>query len=276
MPPPRNAQDVLRITKQLAHPRDRKVRQLEKRQARADRVSGQELKRKQEKERQLLRMIWFREQCIALGHTKKAIPRAWWLPLVRLFIGRNDAELASLKAMRNPPVGRIRVLEHMIEEEMGELRSSKGFEIPSLGSDDEVEILTEVWDCLLETSVVLEKDYVTMPASSKDEEDAGVVQRELAARLKPIDEVRAAAVSVLPRRAQRFTEQRRALLSPGGSREKAAAKVAMRKTSVKQLHADSGAEQRARVKETARRKQQSNLKKHRESALAMRRNAFSE
>lgn len=257
MPP----QHQRRVAKQLSHPRDRRVRQLEKQQARADRVSARELKRKQEKERMLLRMIWFREQCIALGCTRTAVPRKWWQPLVQLFISRNDEEIAALKAMRNPPVGRIRLLEHMASEEMAELGSGKGFEIPALGSGAEVEVLTEVWDGAGETVSVLAKDHVRLAAEA-DREGVALLRQELAVRVRPIEDVRAGAEAVLPRRARRFSGDGRARVEKGRRRM----------MSVKHLPAATGAERRERVRQQVLRKQWKHVEKQRRAVLEARRN----
>lgn len=273
----RRDQDVVRMTKLLAHPEDRRVRQLERKQARFNRADNQATKRKQDKERMLARTIWFREQCIALGYTKEAVPAELVVPLVRLFIGRNAAEIAELKQMRNPPLGRIRLLEHMTLDEVTALRSGKGFEIPVLESADEVEILTEMWDLLPETAVVLERTTVSTGGRTEPTEAERAVMRELQSRLRPIAEVRADAEAVLPTRVHKFGAQGRALLvkkpnAPKADGDEAARRKLLQKQSAKHLGAASGEAMKQRVRETAQRKQQANLKKQRRAVLGARRN----
>ncbi|CCW63243.1 unnamed protein product [Phytomonas sp. EM1] len=184
-----------REVKQLSHPRDRRVRQLEKKEKRNKRLVGNKNKIKAAEAQKVARFFWFREQCKALGCTHKPIFSDDVLPLIQLYINRNQKEISELKSLRNPPHGSIKQLEMMFEAEMDAFRSTKGVAIPSLVDADDVEILTEIWDGQAETAVVVPVQHVSLGQKVIDENKLHALE----ARIKSIDAVRQEGMSVLPK-----------------------------------------------------------------------------
>lgn len=184
----------------LAHPRDRRTRQLEKYEKRADRLAGQKNKHKMIEDRLHVRFLWFREQCQALGYTHTRVPEDHVLPLVQLFIDRNDEEMQLLRSTRNAPRGQLRRLEAAREVDMDALRSSKGFTVPSLRRSEDVEILTSIWDGLAATMVVVPRASVSLGARQSV---CAVTVAKLRQLLKPLEQVHADSEALLPCRTKR-------------------------------------------------------------------------
>ncbi|KPI87058.1 hypothetical protein ABL78_3870 [Leptomonas seymouri] len=235
----------------VPHPRDRSVRQLEKKEKRAVRLEAQKTRLKTEQALHLMRFFWFREQCIVLGYTTEAVPDDVVALLARLYVERNDEEVAELKAQRNPPLGRIKTLEAMRQQEMDELASAKGLRMPSLSDADDVEILTEIWDGTKETVAVVGAVGFSManrPAPSR------VALEQLSERLRPVAEVREEAPVTLPKSAVKFH----------------ATSHNKKNLSVKKTE-HSLADVKTRVKAREEAKRQKRLKEQRSAALAKRR-----
>lgn len=236
----------------VPHPRDRSVRLLEKKEKRATKLEAQKTKLKTEQTLQLMRFFWFREQCIALGHTSAAVPEATVALLVRLYVDRNIAEVAALQAQRTPPLGRIKVLEATRQAEEDELQSAKGLRVPSLMDDDDVEILTQIWDGAPETVTVVPLTGFSMqrrPAPT----DAALA--ELSRRLRPVAEVREEAPVTLPKRAVKF-HAAAAVATTAGSGSRKAVSVKKADSSAdgarRRVHAREEARQRKRQAEQRR------------------------
>ncbi|CCW70052.1 unnamed protein product [Phytomonas sp. Hart1] len=181
--------------KQLSHPRDRRVRQLEKKRKRNERLVKNKSKIKAGDAQKVARFFWFREQCKALGCTQEPISSDEMLSLMQLYINRNQKEIRELMSLRNPPHGRIRQLEAMLEAEMEAFRSTKGVAIPSLANVDDIEILTEIWDGQTETAVVVPVNYLSLGPKVINESKL----QALEARIKSIDAVRQEGMSILPK-----------------------------------------------------------------------------
>lgn len=240
----------------VPHPRDRSVRQLEKKEKRAIRIEAQKTRLKTEQTLHLMRFFWFREQCSALGYTTTPVPEDVIALLAQLYVERNDEEVAELKAQRNPPLGRIKTLEAARQQEMDELASAKGLRIPSLGDADDVEILTEIWDGTKETVTVVSAVGFSMagrPAPSRE------ALAQLSERLRPVTEVREEAPVTLPKRAVKF----HAAQFPAANQNKKNLSVKKTESSL------AGVKTRAKAREEAKR--QKRLKVQRTAALASRR-----
>jgi translation machinery-associated protein 16 len=240
----------------VPHPRDRSVRQLEKKEKRAIRLDAQKTRLKTEQTLQLMRFFWFREQCIALNYTTTAVPDDVVALLAQLYVERNDDEVAVLKMQRNPPLGRIKTLEATRQREMDELMSVKGLRVPSLSAADDVEILTDIWDGTKETVTVVRAVGFSMasrPAPSR----AALAQ--LSERLRPVADVRDEAPVTLPKRAVKF----HAAQYPAANQHNKSLSVKKTEDSL------TGVKARAKVREEAKR--QKRLKEQRNAALANRR-----
>lgn len=201
----RKVDRIVREKRTVSHPRDRKVRQLERKEKREVRLAEQKERLKSEQTQRLVRYFWFREQCIALGYVDRAVPEEEILLLAQLYIDRNRDEIAQLKQERNPPTGRIRQLEAARVGEMDAFRSAKGLDVPSLADADDVEILTQIWDGLAETVVVVPSASVSLGTRALSPQKLAAVS----ARLRPIEEVRTRATPLLPRRAVKMAQQAR-------------------------------------------------------------------
>ncbi|GET93739.1 hypothetical protein, conserved [Leishmania tarentolae] len=247
----------------VPHPRDRSVRQLEKKEKRAIRLDAQKNKLKMEKTLQLMRFFWFREQCIALGYTTTAVPEETVVQLVHLYVNRNKEELSALRLQRNPPVGRIKVLEATLQAEEDELHSAKGLRVPSMTDADDVEILTEIWDGAPETVTVVPLSSVSMQHSTPPTKEA---LEQLLQRLRPVGDIRKEAPVTLPKRAVKFHAAQ--------SQQKSTVPTRM-KVSVKKME-DTAASVRLRVKAREEVKQQKRLTEQRCAAIASRRGAVAE
>ncbi|KPA81809.1 hypothetical protein ABB37_04078 [Leptomonas pyrrhocoris] len=240
----------------VPHPRDRSVRQLEKKEKRAIRLDAQKTRLKSEQTLHLMRFFWFREQCGALGYVTEAVPDDVVALLAQLYVERNDEELAELKAQRNPPLGRIKTLEALRQQEMDELASAKGLRMPSLSDADDVEILTEIWDGTKETVMVV--NAVGFSLANRPRPTRAVLA-QLAERLRPVAEVRKEAPVTLPKRAVKFH-----------AAKPSAAKRSTKHLSVKKTEDSlAGVKSRAKAREEAKR--QKRLKEQRGAALASRR-----
>lgn len=245
-----------REKREVPHPRDRSVRQLEKKEKRAIRLDAQKSRLRTEQTLHLMRFFWFREQCVALGYTTAAVPDDVVALLAQLYVERNDEEVAELKAQRNPPLGRIKTLEATRQQEMDELASAKGLRIPSLGDADDVEILTDIWDGTKETvTVVAAVGFSAMnrPAPTRE------ALAQLSERLRPVSEVRDEAPVTLPKRAVKF----HAAQFPAANQSRKSVSVKKTDDSL------SGVKSRAKAREEAKR--QKRLKEQRTAALAGRR-----
>ncbi|KAK7202266.1 hypothetical protein NESM_000298100 [Novymonas esmeraldas] len=238
-----------RETRAVPHPRDRAVRQLEKREKRIVRLDEQKTRLKTEQALRLMRFFWFREQCLALGYTSSAVPEDTVALLAQLYVDRNKEELAALRAQRNPPAGRIKVLEATLQAELDELHSTKGLRLPSLADADDVEILTEIWDGAPETATVVPVAGFSMQRRAPPAPDA---LARLSQRLRPVAEVRDEAPGTRPRRVVKFHAARKK-------------KVSAKKTQDTVVDAKS----RVQAREGAR--QQKRLAEQRRAALAHRR-----
>lgn len=248
--------NLAREKREVPHPRDRSVRQLEKKERRAIRLGIQKTRLKTEQALQLMRFFWFREQCIALGYTMTAVPDDVVAQLAQLYVERNDEEVAELKAQRNPPRGRIKALEATRQQEMDELASAKGLRVPNLADADDVEILTEIWDGTKETATVVSAVGFSMAGRAAPSRAA---LAQLAGSLRPVAEVREEAPVTLPKRAVKF---RAARFSAASERKK--------NSSVKKTEDSlAGIKTRAKAREEAKR--QKRLKEQRSAALSGRR-----
>lgn len=252
----RALQNAAREKRVVPHPRDRSVRQIEKKEKRAIRLDAQKSRLKSEQTLQLMRFFWFREQCVALGYTTEAVPDDVIALLARLYVERNDEEVAELKAQRNPPLGRIKTLEATRQQELDELVSTKGLRIPSMSDADDVEILTDIWDGTKETATVVAAvgfSSSSRPAPSRE------ALAQLSERLRPVAEVREDAPVTLPKRAVKF----RAAQFPAANASRKSVSVKKSEDSL------SGVKSRAKAREEAKR--QKRLKVQRTAALAGRR-----
>lgn len=182
---------------QLPHPRDRKVRQLQRKEQRLRKLERRKEIQEDIRIQKALRFLWFRMQCLALKY-EKVVPDDDIPILIELYIGRHEDELLQLKSLTNPPTGRIREIEAVFTEEREKFMNS-GFEIPVLTDNNDFEILTEIWDGLPETASVIATEFVKGPSGGVND----VRKRELKNRLIPLDDVRMNATEVLPRRFSR-------------------------------------------------------------------------
>lgn len=192
-----------RETQALTHPRDRKVRQLQKKEKRLSKMMNRKQMQSNARLLKVMRFIWFRAQCLALGYTTAPVPSDIIPLLVQLYINRNLDELRDIKARPNPPVGRIKEIETVYAEEMEAFKGS-GLEIPVLSNSDDVEILTQIWDGIPETSCVIETMLVPQPEPLNES-----MMNQIKSQLVPLDSVREEAVAVLPRRMAKKTEKLR-------------------------------------------------------------------
>ncbi|CAC9553188.1 conserved hypothetical protein [Leishmania infantum JPCM5] len=242
----------------VPHPRDRSVRQLEKKEKRAVRLDAHKTRLKMEKTLQLMRFFWFREQCIALGYTATAVPEETVAQLVELYVDRNKEEMSALRLQRNPPMGRIKVLEATLQAEEDELHSAKGLRVPSMTDADDVEILTEIWDGAQETVTVVPLTSISMQHRTPPTKEA---LEQLLQRLRPVADIRKEAPVTLPKRAVKF----HAVQSQQQSTAPSRMKVSIKKTE------DTTASVRLRVKAREEAKQQKRLSAQRCAAMASRR-----
>ncbi|CAM44422.1 conserved hypothetical protein [Leishmania braziliensis MHOM/BR/75/M2904] len=234
----------------VPHPRDRSVRQLEKKEKRAIRLDAQKTRLKTEKMLQLMRFFWFREQCITLGYTTAAVPDETVAQLVQLYVGRNKEEMSALQMQRNPPVGRIKALEATLQVEEDELHSAKGLRVPNMTDAHDVEILTEIWDGTQETVTVVPVTGFSMQHRTPPTKEA---LEELLQRLRPVAEIRKEAPVKLPKGVIKFHA-----VQPCN-------KVSVKKTE------DTAVSVRLRVKAREEAKQQKRLTEQRRAAMARRR-----
>lgn len=177
----------------LSHPRDRKVRQLQKKEKRMSKMAKRKQTQNDIKIKKAMRFLWFRTQCIALGRTTSPLNEEEAVVLTKLYISRHQEELQIIKSRSNPPIGRIKEIELLYREEHEAFQSS-GLEIPVVTSSDEIEILTTIWDGLPETSSVLNTEFV------HDRETSVECLNAIKKQLMHLDNVREAAKEVLPRR----------------------------------------------------------------------------
>lgn len=187
-------QQLTKEKMQLRHPRDRKVRQLQRKEKRYLKLESRKQVQVDARVQRAMRFLWFRTQCLALGY-HSTVPVDDVPILVQLYIDRHDDELRQLKSLKNPPAGHIKELEVLHTKEQ-EMFTVSGFEIPVLTNSDDFEILTEIWDGIPETASVLTTEFVTAPS-------AGLISdrmQELKNKLTSLDEVRQSAVKVLPNR----------------------------------------------------------------------------
>ncbi|KAG5489069.1 hypothetical protein JIQ42_00691 [Leishmania sp. Namibia] len=247
----------------IPHPRDRSVRQLEKKEKRAIRLDAQKTRLKMQQTTQLMRCFWFREQCITLGHTTTAVPGDTIAQLVQLYVDRNKEEILALRAQRNSPVGRIKVLEATLQAEKDELHSAKGLQVPSMTDACDVEILTEIWDGMQETVTVVPLTGFSMQHRTPLTTEA---LEQLRRRLRPVAEIRKEAPVALPKRVFRFHAAQPQQLVTASSRKN----VSVKKTE------DTSASVNARVKAREEAKQQKRLTEQRRVAMANRRGVSAE
>lgn len=238
-------QEKVREKSQLCHPRDRRVRQMEKKDKRTARLAMQKDRLTLDKALRNMRLFWFRQQCIALGYLMDPVPRDRILPLVQLYINRNEGEIEVLRKCRNPPNGRIKQLQQVMEVEMDAFRSAKGIEIPVLTTGDDVEILTSIWDGEPETAVVVPVTGVSIGAGKVDAEGIHSLQQ----LLRPMVEVRSVATKIMPKRSLRFSE------------------TGAKKVSVKSLASSSADAVTQRSRTNAVEKQHARLKKNRRKVM---------
>lgn len=190
----KKARQVRKEKAQLPHPRDRKVRQLERKEHRLKKLEKRKQFQEEARIQRALRFLWFRTQCFALEY-KTVVPSDDVPVLIQLYIDRHEDELRHLKSLKNPPAGRIKEINALSREEQEAFMSS-GFEIPILTTSDDFDILTEIWDGCPETASVLTTEFVRAPCIGICEER----KRELKDRLASLDEIRMNAAAVLPRR----------------------------------------------------------------------------
>ncbi|KAG5490803.1 hypothetical protein JKF63_00925 [Porcisia hertigi] len=249
--------NIAREKRAVPHPRDRSVRQLEKKEKRAARLDAQKNKLKMEQALQFMRFFWFREQCIALGCKTSAVPDETVAQLVQLYVDRNKEEMSALRALRNPPVGRIRVLEATLQSEEDELHSAKGLRVPSMTNADDVEILTEIWDGAQETVTVVPLTGFSMQHRKSPTKEALEKLRQC---LRPVTEIRQETPVTLPKRAVKFH----------AAQQQQSTAASRKKISVKKTE-DTAASVKLRVKAREEAKRQKRLVVLRRAAMASRR-----
>lgn len=190
----KKTQQINKEKMQLPHPRDRKVRQLQRKEKRFLKLESRKQVQVDARIQRAMRFLWFRTQCLALGyHTKVPVDD---VPiLVQLYVDRHEDELRQLKALNSPPAGRIKEIEALHAKEK-EMFTNSGFEVPILTSSDDFEILTEIWDGIPETASVLTAEFVKLPSTGLNENR----KQELKNKLTSLDEVRQSVVKVLPHR----------------------------------------------------------------------------
>ncbi|KAG5464484.1 hypothetical protein LSCM1_00674 [Leishmania martiniquensis] len=259
----RALQNSAREKRAVPHPRDRSVRQLEKKEKRAIRIDAQKNRLKMQQTMLLMRCFWFREQCIALGYTTTSVPDDTVAQLVQLYVDRNNEEMLALQAQRNPPVGRIKVLEATLQAEKDELHSAKGLRVPSMTDADDVEILTEIWDGMQETVTVVPLTGFSMQHRTPPAAEA---LKHLQRRLRPVAEIRKEAPVALPKRAFKFHAAQPQHLCTASSRKN----VSVKKTE------DTAAIVNLRVKAREEARQQKRLVEQRRVAMASRRDVSAE
>lgn len=193
----------------LPHPKDRKVGQFQKQQRRAAKISAQKDALSSKQNLVVFRFLWFREQVqYLLDNGLLQVPL---LPsdlsiLLRLYLSRNDAEVAVLKSFRNPPAGRIKQLCAVKQVEEDQFQSTKGLLVPNLLTDAGVHALVSNWD----GSLRLAGRLPSISCCSK--QFPSPVQGEydrIASALKPAEEVHEAHVSTngATRRIKRFVKE---------------------------------------------------------------------
>lgn len=178
--------------KNVCHPRDRKVRQLEKKEKHILKKENRRINQKNERAKRAMRFLWFRKQCQALGSHPMSEEEI--ILLTQLYINRHLDELAELKTRINLPKGRITEIQSCLADELSQFQGS-GFEVPVLSNSDDVEILTQIWDGIPETSCVVETEFV----QSSESIDEGKLQA-LKKRLVSLEEIRQEALNVIPQR----------------------------------------------------------------------------
>lgn len=198
----------------VSHPRDRKVRQLQKKEKHVVKMEQRKQAQVDIRLRKAVGFLWFRVQCIALEFTATAVPAGIIPSLVQLYINRNLDELTELKGRRQPPTGRIREIQGLYDEEMAAFQSC-GLEVPVLNSDEEVEVLTQIWDGLPETAAVIRTEMVKVGPLMSDAEFLN-----LASKLVPLQDVHCRAANTLPRRLHKeLSTQRQKSVKSGPSVE---------------------------------------------------------
>ncbi|ORC85571.1 uncharacterized protein TM35_000341830 [Trypanosoma theileri] len=191
----------------FAHPNSRKVKQIQRQTRRGERINKQEKKLHSQELLEAMRFFWFREQCLTLGRLRSAFTPEESQALTTLYLSRNDEEIASLKSLRNPPLGRIKTIEALKTSEFDAFHSSKGIVIPNIADEDNVEILTEIWDGRADTVTVVPRCSLSFNSSFSTKVTA--ILEDLKEKLKPIDQVREEATSVAPKKMLKFLKQKR-------------------------------------------------------------------
>lgn len=97
------------------------------------------------------RFFWFREQVQAVvasdpSRKENGFTEGEVAALVSLNINRNMDEVDELKAVRNPPLGRIKHLTNVRQVESDQFASVKGITVPNVLDAEGVEILLDIWD----------------------------------------------------------------------------------------------------------------------------------
>eukprot|EP00796_Vickermania_ingenoplastis_P006656 gene6656-4772_t len=192
---------VQKELRSVSHPRDRRVRQLEKKEKRLLKMQSKKQAQQDERIKRSMRFLWFRSQCLALGYATDPVPRETIQLLTQLYISRHQEELQEIKNRSNPPAGRIKEIEALYAQEMAMFHTG-GLEVPAMSSSDDVEILTTIWDGIPETSSVLETELVKDPGNLRNEKLCALKEK-----LATLDAVREQAGAVLPRRFSKKTER---------------------------------------------------------------------
>lgn len=140
----KNARILDKQKGKVVHPDSRRVKQL--RRTLRHNLKADNVKTKLRQQRSALgaRFEWFKDsitKTCGIGAPTEAIVAA----LAELFIHRHDAEIEKLKQERNPPRGKIKMLQEGVALEESMLTSSKGLQFPWVTNPDVLELVMK-WD----------------------------------------------------------------------------------------------------------------------------------
>lgn len=148
----RNSAIATHQLKQITHPKDRKLDQLQKKMRHNTKIEGYKSQRKSIEALGTARVFYIRCQCAAIlanhpdAHKNNLYTPELLEALILLHISRNDEEVALLKLeKRRPQHGRISLLEDQKKHETM-IFGSKGFLVPDITDPEVREILLDVWD----------------------------------------------------------------------------------------------------------------------------------
>ena len=141
-----------------------------------------------------VRCAWLREQIMIVCGC--AVPTEDERDaLAVLFTKRHDEELTLMKAQRQPPKSKIKLIEHTRKEESEMLRTLPGLELPQTTTDEALALLMG-WDGRDETALKLPKEYATTKLQSNNFEENKKKRESVAAKVAEFEPKLLSAVDV--------------------------------------------------------------------------------